>query len=176
MALTKVIGSGVQGVSNSADATAITISSTEKVTLGQQIAAKAPAFRAYMSGAQTFSNNTTTVCAFNTEVFDTNGTYNTSDYKFTPLIAGFYFFKLQIFWSSSARCMVGFHKNGSSDTETYAIPGTASGGANNQSHAIIQLDADDYVQAVAAQTSGGNLDNNGNIALSNFSGHLLMAT
>ena len=158
-----------------------------------------------MSGAQTFSNNTTTVCAFNTEVFDTNGTYNTSDYKFTPLIAGFYFFKLQIFWSSSARCMVGFHKNGSSDTETYAIPGTASGGANNQSHAIIQLDADDYVQAVAAQTSGGNLannqshaiiqldaddyvqavaaqtsggnlDNNGNIALSNFSGHLLMAT
>ena len=38
------------------------------------------------------------------------------------------------------------------------------------------VDADDYVQAVAAQTSGGNLDNNGNIALSNFSGHLLMAT
>ena len=50
MALTKVIGNGIQGVSNSADATAITISSAEKVTLGQQIAAKAPAFRAYMSG------------------------------------------------------------------------------------------------------------------------------
>jgi hypothetical protein len=176
MALTKVIGNGIQGVSNSADATAITISSTEKVTLGQQIAAKAPAFRVHMSGSQTFSNNTATVCAFNTEIFDTNGTYNTGDYKFTPLIAGYYFFKLQIFWSSSARCMTGFYKNGNSDTETYAIPGTASGGANNQSHAIIQLDADDYVQAIAAQSTGGDLANNSNSALSNFSGHLLMAT
>ena len=176
MALTKVIGNGIQGVSNSADATAITISSTEKVTLGQQIAAKAPAFRVYMSGSQTFSNTTVTVCAFNTEVFDTTGTYNTGDYKFTPLIAGYYFFKTQIFWSSSARCMVGFYKNGSSDTETFAIPGTADGGANNQSHAIIYLDTDDYVQAIAYQASGGNLANNQNIALSNFSGHLLMAT
>ena len=175
MALTKVGKEGIIGISNSSDTTAITISSTEKVTLGQQIAAKAPAFRAYMS-SQTFSNNTATVCAFNTEVFDTNGTYNTGDYKFTPLIAGYYFFKLQIFWSSSARCMTGFYKNGSSDTETYAIPGTAAGGANNQSHAIIQLDADDYVQAIAAQSTGGDLANNGNIALSNFSGHLLMAT
>ena len=37
MALTKVIGSGVQGISNSSDATAITISSSEAVTLSNGI-------------------------------------------------------------------------------------------------------------------------------------------
>ena len=58
MALTKVGKEGIIGIDNSADATAITISSAEKVTLGQQIAAKAPAFRATMSSSQTFSNTT----------------------------------------------------------------------------------------------------------------------
>tara|TARA_B100001778_G_scaffold324715_1_gene319367 strand:- start:51 stop:1034 length:984 start_codon:yes stop_codon:yes gene_type:complete len=37
MALTKVIGSGVQGISNSSDATAITISSSEAITLSNGI-------------------------------------------------------------------------------------------------------------------------------------------
>ena len=169
-----VLGTVTHPSTSSLSATSGTFSNN--VTVEQQIAAKAPAFRVYMSGSQTFSNTTATVCAFNTEVFDTTGAYNTGDYKFTPLIAGYYFFKTQIFWSSSARCMVGFYKNGSSDTETFAIPGTADGGANNQSHAIIYLDTDDYVQAIAYQASGGNLTNNANIALSNFSGHLLMAT
>ena len=37
MALTKVIGDGVQGISNSSDATAITISSGEVLTLAQKL-------------------------------------------------------------------------------------------------------------------------------------------
>ena len=39
MALTKITGEGIQGISNSSDATAITISSGEVITLAQALPA-----------------------------------------------------------------------------------------------------------------------------------------
>ena len=177
MALTKVIGGGIQGVSNSADATAITISSAEKVTLGQQIAAKAPAFRATMSSAQTFSNTTFTVVNFDQEVFDTNSNFDTSNYRFTPTVAGYYVFNFQIFaGAGSGRYTAAIYKNGSSDTENYHKGDNTSGGIDYEVSAIILCDGDDYIQAVFRQESGGDISNNTNSALTNFSGHLLMAT
>ena len=50
-----------------------------------------PAFEAYLSSAQTISNNTLTVVSADTEVFDTDSAYNTSNYRFTPQSAGKYF-------------------------------------------------------------------------------------
>jgi len=52
-----------------------------------------PAFLAYPSSAQTISANTITTGAYNTEVYDTDGDYDTSTYIFTPTKAGtFYIF------------------------------------------------------------------------------------
>ena len=90
MALTKVIGSGIQGISNSSDATAITISSGEVVTLANNLvipdagtigsASDTDAIAISSGGVVTFSQ--TPVGAFIPE-FDnwriTNNTDNTAD-------------------------------------------------------------------------------------------------
>jgi hypothetical protein len=50
-----------------------------------------PAFLAYPSSNQSIANVTQVVVAFNTEVFDTDNCYDTSNYRFTPNVAGKYF-------------------------------------------------------------------------------------
>ena len=50
-----------------------------------------PAFSAIMSGTyQTVSANTYTKVALNSELFDTNSNYDTTNYRFTPTVAGYY--------------------------------------------------------------------------------------
>ena len=52
-----------------------------------------PAFEAYRSGDVSMSYNTNTLIPYNVEVFDTDNCYdNTTNYRFTPNVAGKYFF------------------------------------------------------------------------------------
>ena len=67
--------------------------SNSTVTLNSDMKNR-PAFRAYPSSGQTISNNTQTVLQYNTETFDTDNCYDTSTYKFTPNVAGKYYFHL----------------------------------------------------------------------------------
>jgi|DEB0MinimDraft_6_1074348.scaffolds.fasta_scaffold99020_2 hypothetical protein len=50
-----------------------------------------PAFRARNSGDQSISANTWTKLSYNTENLDTDGCYDTSNSRFTPTVAGYYF-------------------------------------------------------------------------------------
>ena len=57
----------------------------------------APAFLAKMSGDQDLSDATDTKVVFDTEVYDTDGKYDHStNYRFTPTVAGTYFLYAQI--------------------------------------------------------------------------------
>ena len=58
----------------------------------QTLAVNTPSFLAYVSTGQTISGATQTVVAFNTELYDTGGCYDTSTYKFTPNVAGKYMY------------------------------------------------------------------------------------
>jgi len=49
-----------------------------------------PAFFARMTSNQTLTNDTATKIAFSSEVYDTDGTYDTSTYRFTPGVVGKY--------------------------------------------------------------------------------------
>jgi hypothetical protein len=49
-----------------------------------------PAFSAYLGSNQTPSNATYTKVQINTEVFDTASCFDTSTYRFTPNVAGYY--------------------------------------------------------------------------------------
>ena len=49
-----------------------------------------PAFAARNNSAQTITNSTTATMQFDTEYFDTDNCYNTSNYRFTPNVAGIY--------------------------------------------------------------------------------------
>ena len=69
-----------------------------------------PAFRAYRSGSnQTIANASDVKMQFNSESFDTDNCYDTSNYRFTPNVAGKYFF----------HCMLRF--NGGGDSVLYEI-------------------------------------------------------
>jgi hypothetical protein len=49
-----------------------------------------PAFRAWRSGSQSISASTSTKIQFNAESFDTANCFDTSTYRFTPNVAGYY--------------------------------------------------------------------------------------
>ena len=51
-----------------------------------------PVFKATLSSAQSINSATGTVMAFATENLDTGGCYNTSNYRFTPDVEGYYLF------------------------------------------------------------------------------------
>jgi hypothetical protein len=50
-----------------------------------------PAFRARNNADQSISANTWTKLSYNTENLDTDGCYDTSNSRFTPTVAGYYF-------------------------------------------------------------------------------------
>jgi len=79
------------------------------------VAGTGPAFSAYQSSAQTLSANTFTKLQFQTEEFDTANCFdNTTNYRFTPTVAGYY----QAgggFGGGTSQCttIVALYKNGS---------------------------------------------------------------
>jgi len=73
--------------------TVVTTGSTGVVTqtmLAGSVAGNGPAFSAYLGSNQTINNNVETKLNINTEVFDSNSCFNTSLYRFTPNVAGYY--------------------------------------------------------------------------------------
>jgi len=50
-----------------------------------------PAFEAHLSSNASFNTNTSTKITFDTEIYDTDSTYNVSNGRFTPGVAGKYF-------------------------------------------------------------------------------------
>lgn len=78
-----------------------------------------PAFSVYMTGNQSVSNNTWTKATMNTEEFDTNNYFDSStNYRFTPLIAGYYQISGAIYLTNSSGNIstpnIAIYKNGSS--------------------------------------------------------------
>ena len=56
-----------------------------------------PAFSAYLSADQTITDNTFTKIQFNTEVIDSDNTYdNSSNYRFTPGVVGKFIISTQV--------------------------------------------------------------------------------
>jgi len=71
----------------------ILIDGTSGITYPQgatQIVGAGPAFSAYASASQTVTTATQTKVAIDTENFDTNSNFDTTNYRFTPTVAGYY--------------------------------------------------------------------------------------
>jgi len=65
--------------------------SSKTITLASNMT-NAPAFEAHLSSSQSLTDATTTKVQFNTEIFDTDNAYdNSTNYRFTPQVAGKYF-------------------------------------------------------------------------------------
>lgn len=65
--------------------------SVTQAKLASGVAGTGPAFSAYQSSAQTINSGVWTKCAFQTKTFDTANCFdNTTNYRFTPNVAGYY--------------------------------------------------------------------------------------
>ena len=113
-----------------------------------------PRFYAYRNGAQSIANNTYTVIQFNAENFDSDSKFDTSTYRFTPTVAGFYFLHVNASTDneSSSNTHMTIRKNGS------AIARNKVQNTNRNSigvSIIVESDTDDYFDAEIMQDSGG---------------------
>ena len=85
------------------------------VTGTAMVSGNMPVFSAYVGTAQVVSSGTFTKVACNVEEFDTASCYDTSTYRFTPNVAGYYQFNGQTENTTGGglRIFVQFYKNGS---------------------------------------------------------------
>jgi hypothetical protein len=139
------------------------------ITTGSTFAGTGPAFSAYRSGNQTLSSNTNTKIQYNAENFDTNNNFDsTTNYRFTPTVAGYYQINYQVGVSTSACTMtISVIKNGDTNAgggfwvNTSAVRGTGS-------NVIYFNGSTDYLEIYTNISSGQTLDS----ANTYFSGFL----
>ena len=95
-----------------------------------------------------------------TEVIDSDGKFDTSTNRFTPTIAGYYLiFGMVEFINVNGSCSVFIKKNGTEDSSNigrgiHGQTATSSDEVSPNIMSIVYLDADDYVEIWAEQTSG----------------------
>jgi len=123
-----------------------------------------PAFKAYLSTAQSVSNNSNTKVTFQTELYDTNSCYdNATNYRFTPTSAGKYFFSAKVRFetgSASNNAQLRIVKNGNSSDGS--PPNAVYTNSYNLAYSYMvvsgALEANgttDYFEVFAYQDTGG---------------------
>jgi hypothetical protein len=137
----------------------------------------APAFSANTVTAQSFSTSTFTKVQYNVEVFDTNSNYDpTTNYRFTPTVAGYYQINANVSFSGSATgyAQMGIYKNGNFIVGGSGIPNNVTiGGQCNVSSVIYCNGSTDYIEIYAWQSSGGALALQTGAGNNTFSGCLV---
>lgn len=122
--------------------------------------ATAPAFSAYGTAYQTVANTTYTKIAYNTLDFDTNSNYNTSTYRFTPTVAGYYQVNAAISsgTSASGQVQIVIYKNGSAWMWGNFSPNASQGPSVAVSGLVQCNGSTDFIEIFGWQNSGGNLN------------------
>ena len=124
-----------------------------------------PLFRVIRSDYQVLANNTDTVISFDNDSsgssFDTNNFYNTSTYRFTPTIAGYYQLTAQLEFSlNSGNNLFGvmIFKNGAEALRVRRWNDGSNSNVNINVTGIVAFNgSSDYAQAYGWQNSGGNI-------------------
>lgn len=125
-------------------------------------ATSGPTFRASKSGTQSLSAGTFTKIQFNSEDWDTASCYDpTTNYRFTPNVAGYYQVNVYGINSGGGLGHIGFYKNGSA----YAVPGVFAGGSGYLAmvcSSLVYLNGStDYIEAYTWSNSAGTIETGG---------------
>ncbi len=168
----ETISAGVDGITTSANATAISISADEEVTLPAQ-----PGFLAYYPGTDSNAtgDGTTVNLAGFTEVFDTNADFNASTGIFTAPVTGKYLFVMVFRVTGITSGMwMDFGLNTSNNLFNHLI----FGGIHNDAQVtstIADMDASDTAQMRIICSAGSKVADiiGGNTSTTSFSGFLL---
>ncbi len=148
-------------ITNSAGSGNITIGS------GVTLLSNVPAFEASLSGNQVPSNNTFTKININTEEYDTDNCYdNSTNYRFTPTVAGKYYVYATVRGQSEnvtklIQTAAAIYKNGSLYIESRDITANSFTRSitNNVSTVIDMNGSSDYLEVYGLiQVDSGNID------------------
>ena len=134
----------------------------------------APVFKAYQSSTQTISNTTYTVVNLQSTSFDPSSKFNTSTYRFTPTVAGYYFLQAQVRVDTSndmQTLQATIRKNGSAQVRSTDV---SQNYGSAIASAILYSDADDYFDMEVYQDAGGNTDLVNNAESTFFQGFRLI--
>ena len=136
-----------------------------------------PAFHAYPNSTITMSNATKTVMPYDTELYDTDSAYDTSNYRFTVPSgkAGKYFFHgmaTDNYTSSAAGAVrLLLYKNGSQEYYYEQNGRTSNLYGTLQISATMNLAVGDYVQLYGYLEGGSGVSFRGGDERSNFIGY-----
>jgi len=133
-----------------------------------------PYFRATVNGTQTIATGTYTKVEFDTDVFDIDGTFSTTNKRFTPTVAGYYFLQAHINFNTATdaayfQCVI--YKNAS------ALAGFNNENFNYGSTGVCVVDladADDYYEVYVYHNTGGDADLGDSTVFNIFSGFKLI--
>lgn len=161
--------------------TVMTVTSTGVTT---QVGA--PAFSAYGNITQSIANNTATKISFNLEEFDTNNNYDsTTNYRFTPTVAGYYQINVACRYETTAaiasngEVYIQIRKNGAAykrGWNSYAQLTAALSGAYliAQCNSIVYLNGTtDYVEGWFYQNTGNTQTLRPDSEISYFNGAMV---
>ena len=160
-------GGGTTTLTTASSASNFTLTlpaTTGTVALTSQIpvAGTGPAFYAYNFTPTLINNGTETKIPYDTEAYDTASCYNTSTYRFTPNVAGYYQVTAALRYNASvsSRFQINIWKSGSS-----AFRGSDFNGANTYSVACCALiylnGSTDYIEAYVYQDGSSQTVTNG---------------
>ena len=144
-------------ITNSAGSGNITIGS------GVTLLSNVPAFEAVRTSSQSISNASQTKIQFDTKNFDTDGAYdNSTNYRFTPQVAGKYFVYSYARFLSIADTKQGIvyiYKNGSSTGFVNSMSSGGNGHVGTLITKTIDLNGStDYIESFGYQDSGSSKD------------------
>jgi len=119
-----------------------------------------PAFSAYLSTSQTISTGTDTKVQYNTKVFDTANCYdNTTNYRYTPNVAGYYEVTVAVRDQTGAAVgtiRANIWKNGSVYS-TSIVNNSTNGMTSSTTNLIYMNGSTDYLEGYIYQNSGSNM-------------------
>lgn len=148
---------------------------TKNVSAANLSAGFGPAFRAYSNNSQNIASSTTTKIQFNVEEFDTNSNFDsTTNYRFTPTVAGYYQINLAVGFAamSVGEVILQINKNGSVYQFGSDVLG-ATTSITSMSTLVYMNGTSDYVEGFVFQSSGSARALAASAVQSSFSGALV---
>jgi hypothetical protein len=158
LSVSNVATLSISGATSGAVALAVpAVAGTNTVTIAAQtgtLNAAGPAFNAYLTATQNVSASTFTKVQLNAELFDTNNNFDsTTNYRFTPTVAGYYFFQgsfiAQQVSGTGSVALAAIYKNGTNISQN-ELTSTFSSGLTMQTSILAYMNGTtDYVELYA---------------------------
>jgi len=156
--LTNAVADGDKGdisVSSSGTVWTIDNNAVTQAKLSSGVAGTGPAFSVYKATDQTLTAAVYTVLQFDSELFDTDSCWDTSTYKFTPNVAGYYYFGFTFSSTSSQTQLLQIRKNTTDYTIHYDFG--SSSWANSGVIFLYLNGTTDFVQFIGRTESGSTM-------------------